>query len=124
LLHRSNLCSAHFTPIDKESEIVLTTLFMNTILGYSMQKDNKLIQIQDRLKRVSGQIDGINRMIDDGRSCPDIIQQIIAVRSALASVGMEVAINESTICKSDSASENSNSPDKLEKMVKSLFKLS
>jgi CsoR family transcriptional regulator, copper-sensing transcriptional repressor len=86
-----------------------------------MQKDNKLIQIQDRLKRVSGQIDGINRMIDDGRSCPDIIQQIIAVRSALASVGMEVAINEATICKS---SDEKNSPEQLEKIVISLFKLS
>jgi len=99
----------------------LTPLLHIAILGYSMQKDNTLIQIQGRLKKVSGQIDGINRMIDDGRTCPDIIQQIIAVRSALASVGMEVAINETTICK---ASSDNNSKEELAKLVKNMFKLS
>lgn len=39
-----------------------------------------------RLNRISGQIDGIKKMIEDGRYCLDIINQIKAVRSALKSV--------------------------------------
>ena len=36
-----------------------------------------------RLKRIRGQIDGIERMINDRRYCMDILQQIKASRSAL-----------------------------------------
>ena len=81
----------------------------------------ELDKIQERLKKISGQIKGINRMIDNGRACPDIIQQIIAVRSALASVGMEVALNESKICKTD---KQPNKIVRMESLLKSLFKLS
>lgn len=36
-----------------------------------------------RLSRVRGQIDGVGRMIDEERYCPDIMQQISAAHSAL-----------------------------------------
>lgn len=39
-----------------------------------------------RLKRVSGQIKGIERMIHERKYCPDIIQQVRAASSALKSV--------------------------------------
>ncbi len=39
-----------------------------------------------RLNRISGQLDGIKKMIEDERYCLDIINQIRAVRSALKSV--------------------------------------
>ncbi len=39
-----------------------------------------------RLNRVRGQIDGIQKMIDDHRYCPDIITQVRAARSALRAV--------------------------------------
>ena len=39
-----------------------------------------------RLNRISGQIDGIKKMIEEGRYCVDIINQIKAARSALKSV--------------------------------------
>ena len=40
----------------------------------------------NRLNRIAGQIAGIQKMIDDGRYCLDIIMQINAVRAALKSV--------------------------------------
>jgi len=40
----------------------------------------------DRLHRIAGQIQGIERMVKEKRRCLAIIQQIIAVRSALAKV--------------------------------------
>lgn len=39
-----------------------------------------------RLNRVEGQVRGINRMIEDDRYCIDILQQMQAVKSALAKV--------------------------------------
>ena len=40
-----------------------------------------------RLKRIEGQIRGIQKMIEDGRDCEGIIMQLAAVRSAIEGVG-------------------------------------
>ncbi len=39
-----------------------------------------------RLNRALGQIEGVKRMIEERRSCPDIIAQLRAARSALKAV--------------------------------------
>ena len=41
-----------------------------------------------RLKRIEGQARGLQRMLEEGRSCEDVIQQIAAMRAALAKVAM------------------------------------
>lgn len=38
------------------------------------------------MKRIRGQLDGIARMIEERRYCPDIIVQVQAVRSALSAL--------------------------------------
>ena len=43
-----------------------------------------------RLNRISGQIDGIKKMIEEERYCLDIVNQIKAVRSALKSVEKKI----------------------------------
>ena len=43
-----------------------------------------------RLNRIEGQIRGIARMVEDQRYCIDILQQIKAVKSALASVELNI----------------------------------
>lgn len=43
-----------------------------------------------RLKRIRGQIEGIMRMIEEQRYCPDILTQTAAVKSALKAVEMEI----------------------------------
>lgn len=43
-----------------------------------------------RLRRVKGQIEGIERMIGDRRYCPDIIAQLKAASAALKAVEAEV----------------------------------
>lgn len=39
-----------------------------------------------RLSRIKGQVEGVEKMILDRRYCPDIVQQIKAVRAALKSL--------------------------------------
>lgn len=43
-----------------------------------------------RLSRIKGQVEGVERMIIDRRYCPEIVQQIKAIRSALKSLEASV----------------------------------
>lgn len=55
--------------------------------GYSADKG----QLQNRLRRIEGQVRGIQGMVDDDRWCPEILQQIAAIQAALNKVGLELA---------------------------------
>ena len=44
--------------------------------------------LMDRLKKVEGQVRGLQRMIDEDRYCVDVLTQVAAVRAALNRVGM------------------------------------
>ena len=43
-----------------------------------------------RLKRIEGQAKGIQRMIEDGRECVDVMQQIASVKAAVNALSGEV----------------------------------
>ena len=47
-------------------------------------------KIEARVKRIAGQIGGIQRMVEEDRYCVDILNQIAAVRSALDALGVEL----------------------------------
>jgi DNA-binding FrmR family transcriptional regulator len=46
--------------------------------------------LRKRLRRVAGQITGIERMLADDRSCEDVLIQLAAVQGALRAVGQQV----------------------------------
>jgi len=54
-----------------------------------------------RLKRVAGQVGGIERMVDEGRYCIDILLQISAIQGALSEIGRVVLANHLETCLSD-----------------------
>ena len=59
-----------------------------------------------RLKRIKGQIRGIQRMVEAERQCESIITQLVAVRAAIESVGALVLNNYMKIClRKDSETE-------------------
>ena len=51
-----------------------------------------------RLKRIEGQVRGIEKMIVDGRDCESLVTQLAAVRSAIESAGALVLNNYMKIC--------------------------
>ncbi len=62
-----------------------------------------------RLKRIEGQIRGIEKMIDNGRDCESLVIQLAAVRSAIESVGALMLNNFMKICyRKDEDTELSN----------------
>lgn len=51
-----------------------------------------------RMNRISGQVNGIQRMIEDKRYCVDILTQINAVKSALDGVAMILLEDHTNHC--------------------------
>lgn len=51
-----------------------------------------------RLKRIEGQVRGIQRMVDEDQYCVDILVQIAAVKSALNRVGFILLENHTRGC--------------------------
>lgn len=55
-------------------------------------------QLQNRLSRMIGQLNGISRMLDENRYCGDILTQVAAVESALQSFGYIVLKEHLNTC--------------------------
>jgi DNA-binding FrmR family transcriptional regulator len=51
-----------------------------------------------RLRRIEGQVRGLQRMVEEGRYCADILIQIASVHEALRSVGRELMRNHLKHC--------------------------
>lgn len=60
-----------------------------THTGYKFQamKPDIREQVQKRIRRISGQVAGVERMIQEDRYCVDVLLQVAAVRAALDGVG-------------------------------------
>ena len=52
--------------------------------GYSASK----AQLQNRLRRIEGQVRGVERMVEGDRYCIDIVTQISAIQAALDKVAL------------------------------------
>jgi DNA-binding FrmR family transcriptional regulator len=53
-----------------------------------------------RLRRIEGQVRGLQRMVDEERYCADVMFQIASVQEALRSVGRELMRNHLKHCAS------------------------
>lgn len=51
------------------------------------RSEETLKNLKNRLSRMSGQLNGISRMLDENRYCGDILVQVSAVENALQSFG-------------------------------------
>ena len=54
--------------------------------GYAADKQ----QVLARLRRIEGQVRGLQRMIDDDTYCIDVLTQVAAVTKALQGVGLHL----------------------------------
>ena len=56
------------------------------MVGYTEKKD----AIQKRLRRVEGQVRGLQRMVEEDKYCIDILDQVSAATKALQAVALEL----------------------------------
>ena len=73
-----------------------------------------------RLNRIAGQIEGIKKMIEDGRYCPDILSQLRAVRSAVKAVEGNILKSHLQSCVAQSFENDIDKEQKIEEL-KNLF---
>jgi len=69
--------------------------------GYSMAKDDYL----RRLRRIEGQVRGLQAMVEKDTYCVDVLTQISSVTKALQSVGLGLVDEHLRHCVMDAASE-------------------
>jgi DNA-binding FrmR family transcriptional regulator len=62
--------------------------------GYSPEKD----KVVKRLRRIEGQVRGIERMVDEDRYCIDVVTQISAVQAALDKVALKLLEDHARHC--------------------------
>ena len=67
--------------------------------GYSLQKDD----YTRRLRRIEGQVRGLERMIDEDTYCIDVLHQIAAVQGALHKVSLGLISEHLSHCVADAA---------------------
>lgn len=73
-----------------------------------------------RLRRIEGQVRGLQRMVEDERYCADILTQISSVQEALRSVGRELMRNHLKHCATTAIKTGS---DEAEAMYDELIEL-
>jgi DNA-binding FrmR family transcriptional regulator len=62
--------------------------------GYSATKE----QLLGRLRRVEGQVRGVERMVDEERYCIDVLTQIGAIQAALDKVALGLLDDHAAHC--------------------------
>ncbi len=67
--------------------------------GYSGHKDDYL----KRLRRIEGQVRGLQKMIDDDKYCIDILTQVSAATKALQSVALGLLDEHMSHCVAEAA---------------------
>ena len=66
-----------------------------------IRDESELRDLMNRLKRIEGQVRGLQRMLDEGAYCPEILTQASAVNSALNSFCRVLLTNHLRTCVSE-----------------------
>lgn len=75
-----------------------------------------------RLKKIEGQVRGVQRMIEEGADCGELLNQIAAIKSAVSSVGLIIFENHAHECIYRAVQEE-NKEENVKEVVKLLGKL-
>src|SRR5580765_6159645 len=76
-----------------------------------------------RLRRIEGQVRGLQKMVEDDRYCADIMTQISSVHEALRSVGRELMRNHLKHCASTAIRAGSNDAEAMyDELVELMYK--
>jgi len=73
--------------------------------GYSMTRDEHL----KRLRRIEGQVRGLQRMVSEDKYCIDILTQVSSVKSALQGVAVGLLDEHMRHCLMDAAAKGDDS---------------
>ncbi len=85
--------------------------------GYSATKD----QLQARLRRIEGQVRGVQGMVEDDRYCIDVLTQISAIQAALDKVALGLMDEHARHCVA--GAEGADQADKTDELMAAVGRL-
>lgn len=77
--------------------------------------------IGSRLRRIEGQVRGLQKMVEEERYCADVLMQLSSVQEALRGVGRALLHNHLKHCATEAI--RSGDPEKAEAMYEELMEL-
>lgn len=85
--------------------------------GYTADKDRLL----KRLRRIEGQVRGVERMVDEDRYCIDVLTQISAIQAALDKVALGLTTDHAHHCVLGAAPADQ--PEKTDELMSAIARL-
>ncbi len=89
-----------------------------TIRGYTEDKDAVL----KRLRRIEGQVRGVERMVEENRYCIDVVTQVTAIQAALDKVALELLSNHAAHCVAGAGGDRQERTEELMAAVRRLLR--
>lgn len=74
--------------------------------------------ILKRLRRIEGQVRGLQKMIEEGRGCEDVLTQMTAAKKAMESASTIVLQEFLSICATDVSKGNRHKPAQIAEMLR------
>ncbi|AHF06570.1 metal-sensitive transcriptional regulator [Desulfitobacterium metallireducens] len=84
------------------------------------EEQNKILT---RLKTVKGHVAAVERMVEDGKSCEEVLHQLIAIKSAVQKVSVVIAQQYANICLVEAMEKGDDKKEVMSKAVETLMKL-
>lgn len=87
--------------------------------GYATKKDD----VQNRLRKIEGQVRGLQRMVDEDTYCIDVLTQVNSVIAALRAVGLGLLDDHVRHCVRESI-EQGKGDEKVEELMAAVSRFS
>ena len=87
----------------------------DTAHGYIKAKDKE--KVQNRLRRIEGQVRGLQRMVDEEAYCVDVLTQIAGIVSALEKVGSVLLKDHVEHCVREAIEDGKKVDEKIEELT-------
>ena len=90
------------------------------VMAPVLKNQEQLEEILKRVKRAEGQIAGVIRMLEESRSCEEVVHQMAAVGKAMNTAAITLIASSLQECILDNKSNNPEQRERLQKLFLSL----
>ncbi|HMM20136.1 MAG TPA: metal-sensitive transcriptional regulator [Selenomonadales bacterium] len=86
-----------------------------------MGNSSTRLEVLNRLRNVKGHIAGIERMVEEGSECSNVLIQLAAIRASVEKIGVYILENNAVECLMQGADAKPEDKEKVEKVVKQIL---
>lgn len=87
-----------------------------------MSREDAKKDILNRLKTIKGHIAGIEKMVEEDKTCEDILLQVAAIKASIHKVGLVIIEEHAKECLLNVTEGECLDPDKVEKIIDTIVK--